>query len=106
MDADLDLLLIAVYCSADDLLPVRAENAKRILSDAAVVTLCVAQQLLGISSDEQLLSIAPKRLGHRFPRLIGRRGFVKRRLPMSDRIEALSDEFAPHSPGFDDDLLV
>src|SRR3954468_1507944 len=106
MDADLDLLLIAVYCSADDLLPVRAENAKRILSDAEVVTLCVAQQLLGISSDEQFSAIAPKRLGHLFPRLIGRPGFVKRRLRLSDTIEALIDEFARHSPGFDDDLLV
>ena len=27
MDADLDLLLIAVFCTADDLLPERAENA-------------------------------------------------------------------------------
>ena len=30
MDADLDLLLIAVYCTADDLLPIRAQNARRI----------------------------------------------------------------------------
>jgi hypothetical protein len=48
MDADLDLLLIAVYCTAHDLLPVRAPNARRVLIDAEVVTLCVAQQLLGI----------------------------------------------------------
>ena len=27
MDADLDLLLISVYCTADDLLPERAANA-------------------------------------------------------------------------------
>ena len=27
MDADLDLLLIAVFCTADDLLPKAAENA-------------------------------------------------------------------------------
>ena len=47
MDADLDLLLIAVFCTADDLLPKRAENAKRMVTDAEVVTLAVAQQLLG-----------------------------------------------------------
>jgi hypothetical protein len=43
MDADLDLLLISVYCTADDLLPTRAHNARRKLTDAEVVTLCVAQ---------------------------------------------------------------
>jgi hypothetical protein len=64
MDADLDLLLIAVFCTADDLLPKRPENARRILTDAEVVTLCVAQQVLRISSDEQFWAIAPRRLGH------------------------------------------
>jgi transposase len=106
MDADLDLLLIAVYCTAHDLLPIRAANARRVLSDAEVVTLCVAQQLLGISCDEKFWAAAPRRLGHLFPRLIGRPGFVKRRQRLSDAIEALISEFARHSPGFDDDLLV
>ena len=31
MLADLDLLLIAVFCAADDLLPAKAKNARRIL---------------------------------------------------------------------------
>jgi len=106
MDADLDLLLIAVFCTADDLLPKPAENAKRILTDAEVVTLAVAQQLLGIRSDEQFAAAAPRRLGHLFPRLILRPGFVKRRQRLSDTIEALIEEFARHSPGFHDDLLV
>jgi hypothetical protein len=35
IDADLDLLLIAVYCTADDLLPRRPENAKRILTPSS-----------------------------------------------------------------------
>lgn len=51
MLADLDLLLIAVFCTADDLLPKRPENAKRIVTDAEVVTLCVAQAMMGIPSD-------------------------------------------------------
>ena len=106
MDADLDLLLIAVYCTAHDLLPVAAPNARRVLIDAEIVTLCVAQQLLGISSDEKFWAAAPKRLGHLFPRLIQRPGFVKRRQRLSDTIEALIEEFARHSPGFEDDLLV
>lgn len=106
MDADLDLLLIAVFCTADDLLPKRPENARRILTDAEVVTLAVAQQLLQISSDEQFWAMAPRRLGHLFPQLPQRPGFVKRRQRLSDTIEALIAEFARHSPGSEDDLLV
>ncbi len=106
MDADLDLLLIAVYCTADDLLPAKTENARRILTDAEVVTLCVAQQVMRINSDEQFWAVAAKRLTHLFPRLPQRPAFVKRRLRLSDSIEALIEEFARHSPGHDDDLLL
>jgi hypothetical protein len=42
MDADLDPLLIAVLCTADDLLLVKSYNARRIVTDAEVVTLGVA----------------------------------------------------------------
>jgi len=106
MDADLDLLLIAVFCTADDLLPKRPVNARRILTDAEVVTISVAQQLLRVSSDEQFWALAPRRLGHLFPRLPQRPGFVKRRQRLSDTIEALIAEFARHSLGGHDDLLV
>ena len=51
MRADLDLLCISVYCTADDLLPARPGNGRRKLSDAEIVTLCVAQVLMGIPSD-------------------------------------------------------
>jgi len=53
MLADLDLLLIAFFCTADDLLPTRAKNARRRITDAEVVTLCVAQALLGVASDRR-----------------------------------------------------
>jgi hypothetical protein len=66
MDADLDLLLISVYCTADDLLPERPRNARRRLSDAEVVTLCVAQVLMGIPSDRRFLRAARRQLGHLF----------------------------------------
>jgi hypothetical protein len=69
MLADLDLLLIAVFCAADDLLPKQASNGKRILTDAEVVTLAVAQAIMGIPSDERFLAAARKRLAHLFPRL-------------------------------------
>ena len=49
MLADLDLLLIAVFCTADDLLPGKGENARRRITDAEVVTLCVAQAIMSPS---------------------------------------------------------
>ncbi len=106
MLADLDLLLIAVFCTADDLLPDRPKNAKRSLTDAEVVTLCVAQALLGVASDRRFLALARRRLIHLFPRLPQQPGYFKRRQRLGDAIEALIAEFARHSPGWDDDLLV
>lgn len=106
MLADLDLLLIAVFCVADDLLPKQPSNAKRILTDAEVVTLAVAQAIVGIPSDERFLAVARKRLSHLFPRLPKRPGYYKRRAQLSDTIEALIAVFARDSPGFHDDLVL
>ena len=58
MRADLDLLCVSVYCTADDLLPQRPGNARRKLTDAEIVTLCVAQVLMGIPSDRRFLRAA------------------------------------------------
>ena len=69
MDADLDLLLTTVFVTADDLLPERTKNAARRVTDAEVVTLCLAQAIMGIPSDRRFLAVAAKRLGHLFPRL-------------------------------------
>lgn len=106
MLADLDLLLIAVFCTADDLLPKRPGNARRMVTDAEVVTLCVAQSMMGIPSDARFVRAARKRLGHLFPVLPDRDGFYKRRETLSDTIEALIAEFAAHSPGSTDNVLL
>jgi len=106
MLADLDLLLIAVFCTADDLLPEKTENARRSVTDAEVVTLCVAQAIMGLASDARFLAVARKRLLHLFPQLPGRSGYWKRRHRLADVIEALIGEFARLSPGFYDDLLI
>src|SRR3954467_10121681 len=106
MLADLDLLLIAVFCTADDLLPCRTENARRRITDAEVVTLCVAQAIMGIVSDERFLAVAAKRLAHLFPQRPKRPGYWKRRQRLAEVIEALIGEFASMSPGFDHDLLA
>jgi hypothetical protein len=44
MDADLDLLLTAVYATPDDLLAEKPKNARRSVTDAEVVTLCVVRR--------------------------------------------------------------
>jgi hypothetical protein len=46
MDAGVDLLLTAAFVTADDLLPERTKNAGRRVTDAEVVTLCVAQAII------------------------------------------------------------
>jgi hypothetical protein len=106
MDADLDLLLIAVYCTADDFLPRRAGNARRRISDTEIVTLCVAQSMMGMPSDPRFLRAAQRQVGHLFPCLPERTAFHKRRLRLSVVIEALITEFARLSPGFVDDVLL
>jgi hypothetical protein len=106
MDADLELLLTVVYCMTDDFLPERAVNARRTITDAEVITLCVAQAIMGIPSDARFLAVAARRLGHLFPRLPERTAFHKRRLRLSPVIEALIAHFARESPGFFDDVLL
>jgi hypothetical protein len=106
MLADLDLLLTAVFCTADDLLPERKKNARRRLTDAEVVTLCVAQSIMGIGSDERFAKIARKRLRHLFPGLTGRSGFHRRRGRLTETIEAMISTFSSRCPGYHDDLLL
>jgi hypothetical protein len=106
MDADLDSLCIAVYCTADDLLPEQPENARRMVTDAEVVTLCVAQAIMGIPSDRRFLKVASKRLAHLFPQLPAQPGYFKRRRKLADTIEWLMAVFASQSPGYEDDLLL
>jgi transposase len=106
MLADLDLLLIAVFATADDLLPDRARNARRSVTDAEVVTLAVAQAIMDIPSDREFLAVARKRLGHLFPRLPGQPGYWKRRGRATETIDWLIAMFAHDSPGFFDDVVL
>jgi Transposase DDE domain len=106
MDADLDTLLTAVFCTADDLLPEKPGNARRRVTDAEVVTLCVAQAIMGVPSDRRFLAVADKRLRHLFPELPKQPGFHKRRRRLKDTIEWLVGVFAADSPGFYDELVL
>jgi Transposase DDE domain len=106
MDADLDLLLTTVFVTADDLLPDRPGNAARRVTDAEVVTLCVAQAIMGIPSDRRLLAVAGKRLSHLFADLPQQPGYFKRRRRLAETLEWLMGIFASQSPGFCDDMLL
>jgi hypothetical protein len=106
MLADLDLLLTAVFCAADDLLPKRARNARRRITDAEVVTLCVAQALMGISSDRQFLRAARRRLGALFPLLPSQDALWKRRVRLAEPIERLMGAFARDCPGYWDQIAL
>jgi co-chaperonin GroES (HSP10) len=106
MDADLDLLLTAVYVTADDLLPEKPKNARRSLTDAEVVTLCVAQAIMGIPSDRRFLAVARKRLRHLFPRIPAQPGYFKRRRRLAETLEWLIGVFAAQSPASESRTLL
>ncbi len=106
MLADLDLLLTAVFCTADDLLPEKDKNARRSVTDAEVVTLAVAQEMMGIDHDAEFLAIARRRLAHLFPKLPQQPGYWKRRQRLSDTIEWLISIFAADSPGYHDQVVL
>jgi hypothetical protein len=106
MLADLDLLLTAAFCTADDLLPAKGKNARRSVTDAEVVTLAVAQEMMGIDHDAEFLAIAGQRLGHLFPKLPKQPGYWKRRQRCSDTIEWLISIFAADSPGYHDQVVL
>jgi hypothetical protein len=106
MDADLDSLGTAVYVTADDLLPSRPTNPRRRVTDAELVTLAVAQAVMGIPSDRRFLAVARRRLGRLFPRLPAQPAYLTRRRAPAEAIDWLAGVFAAQSPGYHDDLLL
>lgn len=102
MLADLDLLLTAVFVTADDLLPDREKNARRSVTDAEVV----AQAIMDICSDREFLAVARQRLRGLIPKLPQQPGYWKRRLRLADTIEWLTAMFAQDSPGYFDDVVL
>ena len=106
MDADLDTLCTVIYCTADDLLPDARPNARRRVTDAELVTLCVAQAIMGIPSDRRFLRAARRQLGHLFPVLPTQSAYWRRRRRLAGALEWLLGVFASASPGSRDDLLL
>jgi hypothetical protein len=80
---DLDALLTALYVHLDDhVLPSRNRSAARgrprLLTDAELVCVALAQVLLGCDSERRWMRTAPGRIGHLFPRLPGQSEYNRR----------------------------
>ncbi|MDT0302822.1 hypothetical protein RM446_24790, partial [Streptomonospora sp. DSM 45055] len=74
MTKDLDALLTALYVYLDDhVLPSARQPRKRgpapLLTDAELVCVAIAQVLLRCDDERHWLRVAPRRIGHLFPRL-------------------------------------
>ena len=86
MRTDLNTLLTALYIRIDDYLTgrVRAGRPPR-LSDSELLTMAVAQALLGIHSEARWLRLVPAALPGAFPYLPGQSGYNKRLRAASER---------------------
>lgn len=90
METDLDTLLTALYVKIDDHLGRRPRIGRPPkLSDAELLTLAVAQALLGVRSEARWLRFVPRHLPGAFPYLPGQSGYNKRlrsALPLVNRL--------------------
>lgn len=113
MTNDLDTLLTALYVQIED----RAFPAlgwtrdhrpgrKPDLSDAELITLAVAQQLLGVASERRWIRFASNRLAGLFPYLPGQSGYGKRLRSLGGLLAAVITELARHTPSWHDDLRL
>jgi hypothetical protein len=90
VSTDLNTLLTALYVWIDDYLSPRRRAGRRPrLADAELLTLAVAQALLGVHSEARWLRLIPARLPGAFPYLPGQSGYNKRlrgALPLLNRV--------------------
>ena len=107
MRADLDTLLIAVYCAACSLFPApqrRSRGRPQRTTDNELLCLMVAQMLLGQPSDRRFLAIARRRLGHLFPQLPSQSRYNERCRALAPKLVTLWRAIACELPGFHDSL--
>ncbi len=90
MTTDLNTLLTALYVRIDDYLAPRVRPGRPPrLTDAELLTLAVAQALLGVRSEARWLRLVPAALPGAFPYLPGQSGYNKRlraALPLLKRV--------------------
>ena len=93
--ADLDTLLVALYVELTDrIIPARPTPAAlgpgrpRVVTDAELVCLAVAQVLLRYNDEHHWLRAAPSRVGHLFPRLLSQPAYNRRLRQAAELMEA------------------
>lgn len=109
MRADLDTLVIALYCAACGLFP--AERTPRrgrpeLISDNELLALMVAQMLLQSPSDRVFLRRARRRLGHLFPHLPSQSSYNERCRRLAPKLMLLWKALASETLGAGDDLRL
>ena len=109
MRADLDTLLIAVYCAACSLFPApkdRRRGRPQRITDNELLTLMVAQMLLQCPSDRVFLRRARRRLGHLFPNLLSQSRYNERCRELVPKLLLLWKALAQETLGAGDDLRL
>jgi len=84
----------------------RSTSALSPKTDAELVTLCVAQVLMGIPSERRVLPAARRQPGHLFPCLPTQDALHKRRVHPAETSEWSVGVFAEPSPVSSDDLVL
>jgi Transposase DDE domain len=107
--ADLDTLVIAVYCAACALFP--SERTPRRgrpekISDNELLSLMVAQMLLQCPSDRAFLRRAGRRLRHLFPYLPGQSRYNERCRLLPPKLMLLWKALAAETLGASDNLRL
>ena len=114
MDADLNTLVTALYVQVDDLLKANPDRvpwrpqvgiAPRI-SDAELVTLAVAQALLGFTSEARWLRFGHIHLRDLFPYLPGQPGYNKRLRKLVGTLSWLIRALGTRTSMFGDDVWI
>lgn len=109
MRADLDTLVIALYCAACALFP--AERTPRrgrpeLITDNELLVVMVAQMLLQCPSDRVFLRRARRRLGHLFPYLPSQSRYNERCRDLTPKLGLLWKALASETLGATDTLRL
>jgi len=104
---DLDTLVIALYVTIDELLgPRTGPGRPPKLSNAELVSLAVAQVLLGFGSERRWLRFAGRRLGHLFPYLPTPSAYNRRLRRATPLVGLAIQELAARTPSWWDQLRL
>jgi len=107
--ADLDTLLIAVYCAACALFPADAKSRRgrpQRITDNELLCLMVAQMLLQCPSERVFLRRARRRLGQLFPDLPSQPRYNERCRRLAPKLVLLWKALAAETLGASDDLRL